>query len=277
MPLISETIHVLNQYLLLRDLKPLTESYYRRCLNRFAAWCEQAGEIEFSAASASRYLSHLQKIGRSSHYRASVRNAIRAILRSTGNRDPIRQIRVERLNPQSWTPAEVDSLIAACKSFSPVARDYWQTIIAAAWYSGLSQIDLHRIHRDDIAADGTLEIARSKTGKIAFVQIPPEVLAQVRPHPDGRLWPLLTSAEWFRRTFAKIVTAAGLSGSFKKLRKSSGTEAEIISPGRGHIHLANSRAVFESNYFDRRRLLRTPAAIPLLTTHKVAHVAESLH
>jgi hypothetical protein len=112
--------------------------------------------------------------------------------------------------------------------------------------------------------DGTLEIARSKTGRLAFVAVPREVLDSVRPYRDGRCWPLLTSREWFRRTFAKIVKRAGLFGTFPKLRKSSGTYAELLNPGRGHEHLANSRKIFETHYLSRRHIPKSPLSPPPL-------------
>ena len=36
----------------------------------------------------------------------------------------------------------------------------------------------------------------------------------------------------------------------KYLRSSSGTAVEKASPGRGHLHLGNTRDVFERNYLD---------------------------
>lgn len=266
MPLLTDSAEILERYLLIRDLRPLTEHYYRRAWRMFSIWCMRNGIELFDSQSISQFLSHKQKTGRSCYYRASLRNALRAILRFSGDNSPIRQVKLEPLKPSTWTPAEVGKLIAVCQEMPPFARDYWQSIIAAAWHSGLSQIDLHRLRDGDFGPDGSAEVARSKTGRTTFIRIPPEVLSQAKKNArsDGRLWPLLTSAEWFRRTFAKIAAKAGLIGSFKKLRKSSGTWAEITSPGHGHEHLANSRAIFESHYLDRARIGRRAIDLPPL-------------
>lgn len=254
----------LEAYLLANDLAETSIEYYRKSVQVFDGWCKETGCAEFSAASVSRFLLAKQEQGRSSHYRASLRNALRALLRSTGSSEKLRQVKLQSLTPAAWTPAEIAKLVAACDHMPKASMVFWQTLIAAAWYTGLSQADLHRVKIDDFAADGTLEIARRKTGRIAFVQIPQEVLTAIRPYKDGRCWPLLTSREWFRRTFGKVVARAGLFGTFPKLRKSSGTYAELLNPGRGHEHLANSRKVFESHYLSRRHVGRSPLSPPQL-------------
>lgn len=253
---------VLESYLLQNDLAQTSIEYYRKSVQVFRRWAVAANEPDFTASAVSRFLLEKQAEGRSSHYRASLRNALRALLRFAGCADKLRQVKLGTLTPAAWTPEEIGQLIDACGHMPEASRVYWQTLIAAAWYTGLSQADLHRVRLDQFAADGSLEIARRKTGAIAFVGIPRDILARVRPHRDGRCWPLLTSREWFRRTFAKIVKRAGLLGTFPKIRKSSGTYAELLNPGRGHEHLANSRKVFESHYLSRRHVRTAPLMPP---------------
>lgn len=256
---------VLKSYLLQHELSATSIAYYRRTVAVFRRWQAESGQLTFSAESVSRFLLAKQEAGRSSHYRASLRNALRAMLRFTGCKIALRQVKLATLTPNAWTPVEIGKLIAACGHMPEASRVHWQTLIAAAWHTGLSQADLRRVRVDDFAHDGTLEIARCKTGRLAFVAVPVELLAQVAPHRDGRLWPLLTSREWFRRTFAKIVARAGLHGNFPKIRKSSGTYAELLNPGRGHEHLANSRKVFEAHYLSRshaKRVALGPGELP---------------
>lgn len=255
---------VLEAYLLQHDLAETTIEYYRKSVQVYRGWSVSSGVQEFSAESVSQFLLAKQEAGKSSYYRGSLRNALRALLRFKGCQDKLRQVKLGALSPSAWTPDEIAKLIAACDDMPESSRVFWETIIAGAYYTGLSQADLHRVRLDDFAADGTLEIARRKTGRIAFVAIPLDVLTRVRPHSDGRCWPLLTSREWFRRTFARIVKRTGLQGPFPKLRKSSGTYAELLNPGRGHEHLANSRKVFETNYLSRRHIPKTPLSPPQL-------------
>jgi hypothetical protein len=100
-----------------------------------------------------------------------------------------------------------------------------------------------------VEADGTLRIWRHKTGSEVLVWLPVELVNHVTA---GLVWPRPWSAEWDRRTFQKIAAAAGLVGTMKKLRRSSGVSVEILHPGHGHEHLGNSRRVFERHYLRRR-------------------------
>lgn len=61
--------------------------------------------------------------------------------------------------------------------------------------------------------------------------------------------------------FGRIVARAGLFGTFKRLRKSSGSLVEAAAPGMGHKHLGNTRAIFEKHY-EARRLTRPHPTLP---------------
>jgi integrase len=145
---------------------------------------------------------------------------------------------------------------------------FWKTIIPAAWYTGLSFCDLLRVERSNILPGGVLVIERSKTKKRVVVWLPPELTRQLHQRFPGRLWVLTTSQEYFRRQFKKIAAAAGLTGSFKKLRKSSGTAIEILHPGRGHEHLGNTRQVFEQHYLSVAAMPLKPLKPPTIPRRK---------
>ena len=101
---------------------------------------------------------------------------------------------------------------------------------------------------------------RQKTGRPVIVAVPADLLRRLPE--SGPCWPRRFSREYFRRTFRKIVARAGLRGTFKKLRKSSGTSVESLHPGCGHIHLGNTRRVFELHYLDLEKGVKpTPPAM----------------
>ena len=68
------------------------------------------------------------------------------------------------------------------------------------------------------------------------------------------LEPTASTRETFRKWFGAIVKSSGLAGTCKKLRKSAGTEFEILNPGTGQILLGNERRTFERSYLDRSRI-----------------------
>jgi hypothetical protein len=53
---------------------------------------------------------------------------------------------------------------------------------------------------------------------------------------QGPICPRSTTIEWMRRQFRKILATAGLAGTFKTLRKTSGTIVESLHPGAGQLH-----------------------------------------
>lgn len=244
------------QYILTHDLMESSADQIHRITGVFRSFCK--GDIpvtEFTADSVSRFLLAKQEAGRSSHYRKSLRNCLIALLRFSGNSDRVRQVKLDELEPTSWTPAEVERLIESAGRMHRTSRRlHWKRLIAVAYYSGLTQCDLCRIKRSDIDERGILRFRRSKTGKRVTVAIPLELLDGL---PDGVLFHC-QSKEAFRATFSRIVKDAGLVGSFKKLRKTTGTEVEKLHPGRGHEVLANTRKVFENHYWDRRDAAENP-------------------
>lgn len=250
-------------YVLSHDLRPSTAEQYRRIVG---VYCSHHGYdvplSEFTATALSRFLLAKQEAGRSSHYRKSLRNCLIALLRFSGNTERVRPVKLSQLEPEGWTPAEIGRLLDAAGAMYRVShRLKWQRIIAFAYYTGLGQVDLSQLRREDISAGGIVRTHRSKTGTRVVASIPLELLDGLPV--SGLLFPV-KSKEAFRATFARIVKAAGLVGTFKKIRKSAGTEAERLHPGRGHELLANTRKVFEAHYWDRREARESPIRPTLL-------------
>ena len=247
---------LIDRYCLTHDLATETEQQYRRIAGVFSTW---ATGRPLTADNLSEFLREKQRLGRSCWYVRSLRSHLLAVLRFSGDAGAVRPVRCGQLPADEWGPAEVQRLVTACECLPASRRQHWRTLIQAAWWTGLSGVDLHRIDRGDVADDGTLQMSRHKTGSEVQVWIPLDLVAHVA---SGLVWPRPWSAEWDRRTFQKIAAAAGLAGTMKKLRRSSGVSVEILHPGHGHEHLGNSRPVFERHYL-RRRIVRgwKPASV----------------
>lgn len=262
---------VLDEYLLYNDLEATTEKYYRRVVSAYTAWSLNHHERSpFTPRNASAFLRDKQAAGVSPWYLKSLRGGLRALLNFSGQEEKLRRVKVTPLDPEAWSASDVAKLIEQvprvimAHKLTDAAHDrrwYWRTVIPAAWYTGLSQGDLFALDRFRIEADGRIILNRSRTGKEAIVWIPPELIEAIG-NRTGMIWRPRTSPEYFRREFERITTAAGLSGTFKKLRKSSGTAAEIANPGHGHEHLANTRKVFEQHYLSRHAIHRQPVRLP---------------
>ena len=255
---------LLDSYLLLRDMKPSTETYYRRIANVYNKWAKGLSIKEFTPRTVSEFLATKQRSGKSSHYRRSLRSGLRALLTHSGASpaERVRPVKTDQLDPEAWTADEVMLLVNAVPEVvKPVMVDYWQQVIVVAYYTGASQIDIHELSRKNFFANGRVRYVRSKTGKLVTTAVPPEFVRML-PSRDP-CWPLKTSREFFRVTFGKIVARARLKGTFKKLRKSSGTSVDILHPGMGHKHLGNSRKIFETHYF-ASKMVEMPIVLPAI-------------
>jgi integrase len=260
MPTIDAT---LESYLLYHDLRDSTVATYRRIVSTYRSWQRATDGDTFDAEAVSRFLRDKQTQGTSSHYRRSCRSTLVALLRHGGDTGRVRSVRTEPLEPRAWSADEVARLVAAVPQVArwPEHQRFWQTLIQAAWYSGLNWCDLREIQRADVPDDGRLIWRRSKTNRRVVVYLPPACVAHVASGPVW-IWPLCE--ECFRQQFARIVRAAGIDGSFKRLRKSAGNEVEKQQPGTGHQYLGDSRPVFERHYLAASdELTARPPPLPL--------------
>lgn len=234
---------LLRDYVLTHELRDSTSDFYRRVVSALCTW--HGGEITadaFTVELVNRFLLSKQESKRSSSYRKSLRNGLRALLNHTGREGKLRPVRVTLDEPDAWTPEEVWRLVEACPN------ELWRQRIELAYYTGLSYCDLVMVQRAHIRG-GILHWHRQKTGVPVWIPIPDALLCRLPE--SGSLFALDCSDEWFRREFGRIVTKAGLAGTFKKLRKSAGTSVESLHPGAGHMFLGNSRKVFERHYLNR--------------------------
>lgn len=236
---------ILDDYLLTHDLRGGSPGFYRRIVGVLCSW--YGGRVpaeEFTATLVNRLLLAKQEAGKSSYYRRSIRSGLRALLRfDKGDCGRLRPVRCGELPADTWTPEEVFRLAEAAGKH--------RLLILVAYFTGLSECDLRRLRREDIDQAGVIRFSRQKTGKRVLVAVPVDLLQELSA--SGLLFPLATSGEYFRRCFRAIVKKTGLCGTFKKLRRSSGTAVEMQCPGRGHVHLGNTRAVFEAHYLDKSR------------------------
>lgn len=250
---------LLARYVEARDLMPRSVDYYKRVVSCLESWYGGPVPLEsFSVELVNRFLQAKQQAGREWSYRRSLRNALRALLRFADRPGRIRPVKWEGLHPTAWTPKEVASLIEAAPD------EPWRTRIAFGYYSGLSPCDLVRVEKTNIV-DGVLMFRRSKTKRLVKVKLPTWLVDRLPERGPVVGWH--RSEEWLRRTFAKIVAKAGLTGTLKKLRKSSGSLVESQYPGAGHLHLGNTRQVFEAHYLDGEQGIKplSPPELPPLT------------
>lgn len=173
----------------------------------------------------------------------------------------VKRIKVVTPIPVAWSLPDVQQLLYVVDKLDGTVGDtpaslWWGSLCRVAYDTGIRVGDLLEMMPDALQGD-LVVIRQSKTQKPLCRRLRPGTVAKVeamKPGSQCLLWPWpfceTTRLDHFRR----IVKAAGLTGTFKYLRRTSGTLVEAAHPGAGSIHLSHSsRKVFEDHYLDFRQ------------------------
>jgi len=257
----------LDSYILYHQLAPETINWYCRAVKAFTGWA--GGDVplsEFNGEAISRMLLDKHREGLSAFYVRSLRSALVAILHDVrgGEAERVRSVKTPTLDPHGLTPEEVGRLIAQCAALPLHLRYKCEALLELGYYSGLDPKDIWRMERADIWPGGEIFFRRGKTGAAVFVKIPPELLAMIDAHfpAEGPLLKGFIGRDYFRHIVRRLFCAAGLKGSFKTLRKSSGSLVEQECPGKGCRHLGNSATIFKRHYEVKRLIMSEPTMPP---------------
>lgn len=254
-------------YCLLRPLEPNTVRTCLSVLNIVHRWANSKPiDVElFDAQLINQFLKDKQAEGKSPHSLKGWRAFLMALARHAHEAGlapilgKVRPVKVPQIAPHGWTVEQVRKLLTACriKRRRQAAMggirgcDWWDVYIRIAWDTGFRQEDLiQRAKREQLRGD-LITITQGKTKKLITRRLAASTMAVIDHHlPSGReyLLPYSGSIRNLNKQFALIVSEAGLHGSLKHLRKSSGSEVESLNPGFGHQHLGNTAQVFDKNY-----------------------------
>lgn len=262
-------------YSLIRDVKPGTLRQYVIVADLVERWAGGPVPLEqLNERSVSEWLRDYSATvkphtvrGKKSMLLALWRAAADDGLASEPSARRVRRVRLPQLVPTAWTKAEVETLLKYVNTLkrphkSGLSRAaWWDLAVRVAWDSGLRWADLVALRVDAIAADGTATVVQEKTGKVSTFRLSPTTLEAMRAtlaeRPRALVCPWPASGETFRDQFTRIVERAGIrAGTWKWIRRSSGTDVEMQLPGVGHLHLGNTRRVFEQSYGDPTQIGR---------------------
>lgn len=168
----------------------------------------------------------------------------------------IRRDRLDALVVDCYSESEARALVSAASTMRGglsngiPKRTYWPAIIRTAWDCGLRRGDLWRLKRNTIREDGSFLVAQHKTGGIVCCRLRASTLSALDriESPSPLAWP---HNSWtFGEQFRWIVRTAKIHrGTFKFLRRASGSHVEALLPGAGHKHLGHkSPAIFAAHY-----------------------------
>lgn len=144
-------------------------------------------------------------------------------------------------------------------------RAFWAALIGTAWDTAFRLADLKRLTRHHIPVDGDvskpIEIVQSKTGVEHIAWISRQTWSAIDesfaglPGDRELLFPV-PGDRWVQKHFQRILHAAGLTGTFHKLRRSSIYNCERQKPGSGMLQAGHTNEhTTRTFYLPRRSML----------------------
>jgi integrase len=271
-------------YGLLHDVRPGTVAQYVFSADAFEKWAGGPVLLEqLDERSVSAFLrDYAERV--KPHTVRSKRRQILALWRAAAEEglcEPptlrIRGVRCPRLPVEAWTLDEVVSLLGACRGLVRRHRCglhrsvWWDLAIRVAWDSGLRWGDQIELPVASVAADGAVWWSQSKVGRVVSCRLSPSTVAALRASltlaPRSLVTPWPASHQTFGNQLDRIVARAGVRpGTWKWLRRSSGSYVELAAPGRGGEHLGHAPGsrIFADHYASPRILTRTIPSPPEL-------------
>jgi integrase len=246
--------------------RPLCKTYGNTLRKRMAALEAWTGRSELHHVLREDVINaflEAYRDGRSAFTINKYRQDFLAVWRAAADEDLVpypmpRRIRREKAPlplVDCYTLAEARLIVATAEKLKGgfpdgvARRHYWPALVRFAWDSGLRRGDCWRFDRGIVQPDGTFRIVQHKTLKPIRRQLQPDTLKAIdricRAKPFA--WPL---CEWcFGVHFKEIVTHSGVRrGTFRWLRRATGSHVEAEHPGAGHRALGNSAQVFDGHY-----------------------------
>jgi integrase len=262
--------YVREGYGLIRDVKPSTIEQYKIAADLFERWAGHPIRFdELDEKSLSGFLRDYAANHAPDTVRAK-RNSILAVWRGAADDglcdEPIgrrvRRCSVPESVVEAWTKAEVEQLLDASAKLPRRHKcglrrsEWWPLAIRVAWDSGLRWADQVAIPVGSVRPDGFVSVRQNKTGKVSTFQFSPTTMQALRASlercPRSLVIPWTVSGETFRDQVTSLVKKAGIrKGTWKWIRRGSGSDVELQQSGAGHQHLGNTKAVFERSYGDK--------------------------
>jgi integrase len=259
-------------YNLLRDCKPGTLRQYQIVATLYERWAGGPVLLEqLDETSVSEWLRDYAQTAAPATVRGK-KAMLLALWRAAaddGLCDPptrrIRSIRRSAPRPlvEAWTLAEVEQLVVACQGLPRrhrcglPRRQWFDLAVRVAWDSGLRWGDLVALPVARVRPDGTTTIIQAKTGRPVSFVLSPGTLEALRVSlaacPRLLVCPWPASHEAFTAQVRLLVAKAGIrAGTWKWLRRASGTDVEVQRPGAGSVHLGHAPGsrVFAESYGD---------------------------
>lgn len=268
---------LIDRYAIEHDVKSATVDFYRTCARLLERLLDKPPVVDdLTPSNVNQLILWLKEHGRKKHTIQSRRQGLLVLARYARrldliefDQDRVVRVRCPETKKDIWTVRDVLHILSTINGLDeyriPVSqisrRKYWTGIVLCAWDTALRHSDLAELRLCDVESNA-IEIIQMKTGVGHRGMIRPETLDAIRATFEGpasnreKIWPY-HRREWFYDDFRRIMKAAKLSGTFKKLRRSSITNAEQNMPGSGFLHAGHTNPTTTHRwYIPRDSLVR---------------------
>ena len=262
----------LEEYFLTSNLRDSTAEQYQNSVNLIEKWHGSPLHLEeMTDLFISRWIKDYES-DKSPHTVRTRRSALIAIMKGAYQSrhveyEPkrIRPVKGIQTTPKDvWNALEIQALIAKTpqvlkgrfRTTNIQKALYFSSLITMAFESGLRLGDILAIKSEDLLTKDIIEIETQKTGRPVQVVISDNLKNLIFSTYEGfnrdrsLVWPAYRSGSsknqkrGMQEQARKIMIACNLrcsDGVFKKLRRSSITEAERLQPGTGWIQGGHSK------------------------------------
>lgn len=267
-----------DNYTLLRDVKPETVRQYRITATLFERWAGGPVRLdELDEQTISAWLRDYAASGVEPHTVRSKKVGILCLWRAAADEGlcepPTRRVRAVRVPykvVEAWDIDEVERLLEACKKLKRwhrcgLRRSAWFDLaVRVAWDSGLRWGDLIRLPVSAVRPDGSAAWCQSKVRRPVVFRLSPSTMEALRKSlevaPRELVCPWPSSRETFQDQVERLVALAGIRpGTWKWIRRSSATDVEVQKAGAASAHLGHvpGSRVAEQSYIAPAILGRT--------------------
>lgn len=283
-PVVSLTLlELFGHYSAERDLCDGSKQQFRIKLKHFSGYLKRPATLDdLNEPTVNGFLEHrLTVVGRFTvnsdrQHLIALWNAaydLRLVDRLPGR---VKRIRRPGLVVAGWTPEQMSALVKQCNASPgrPITgrfqgksvdrADYWRALILFAYDTGLRLGDVMQIVPSTITYPEPFQVVQRKTGKPVSVAIGADTWDAVRAigRPKAKSLFRIFSRRYFFRAFRELVEAAGLQGTFKYLRRTSGSMAEAMQAGGGSRKLGHADPTVFDRFYNVRLLTERPPILP---------------
>lgn len=276
---------IIAAYIAQLDLKPRSKEAYRKGVNYFFSWLEEAGINKPQRADVIRYKEDIKdrySASTASSYLTAIRSFFEYLNAETGYPNitaGIHNPKIKDGHKKDALSVEQAKALLASLPRETVAQKRDYAIVTLMLHTGLRTIEIERANIDDIRTNlGAMCLfvwGKGRDTKDEFIKITPSVqkaineYLEAREEQDGKLKesaPLFASVS--RRDYGQRITSRSVSRICKEALKAAGLNSSRLTAHSLRHTAATNALIAGASIRDTQKMMRHKSP---LTTERYAH------